>query len=254
MANNNESPNSRARRYLLDYDNDSDSSSDASARAQIFLNGSPVQRVTTWDDAFNTPSSSHPTHSSPIPNSVHQWLHPDWASPIQSGAAILVYESDNDTNDDWSINDDVTHVSDSDGWSDAEDIFEFLAEQPSVAAVQQGPRRVPLEPATNTEDNLHSARLQPAERIFSRLATVGLTIPARPANYPTIPTPRFPHPNLQFVDAPNNFFCTICQDDSVNMAITLHPCSAHHFHMRCLLEMYARSDLHCPLCRQEAPL
>jgi hypothetical protein len=172
-----------------------------------------------------------------------------------------VYESDNDTDDDWSINDDVTHVSDSDGWSDAEDIFEFggfLAEQPSVAAaaVQQGPRRATLEPVeANTENNLRHQPSRPAAQIFSRLATVGLTIPSRPQNYHVLPPPvAWAHPNLVIVPPPADFYCTICLESTTLHATTMHSCNNHHFHIRCLLYAFQRGNFACPLCRQQAPL
>jgi len=77
-------------------------------------------------------------------------------------------------------------------------------------------------------------------------------IPSRPQNYDVgIPTPRFPFPPLLYSTPPPEWECSICLDGRLDLAIVLHTCGNHHFHLRCILPVYGTDDWRCPLCRGE---
>ena len=214
-----------------------------------------------------------PMHSSPIPNRVREWVHPATAFSIRPHASVVVPDTDeedassySELGSSWDDEFDDresfnrSHVSDSDGWSDAEDIFEFGFFQSQImeasqVAQQQGPRRVALEPVSSESDNnLYHAPSRPADEIFNFFAIEGRSLPARGQNFPARLRVSFPHPDLALVQAPVDFECPICIDNSTLPSIAIHPCGRHYFHQRCLLGVYHARNFNCPICRQQAPL
>ncbi len=54
--------------------------------------------------------------------------------------------------------------------------------------------------------------------------------------------------SLPMVIAPADFFCAICQDNTID-GVTTHACGRHYFHTRCLLQQYMGNDWRCGICR-----
>ena len=123
-----------------------------------------------------------------------------------------------------------------------------LAAQPMIDGGNL--RHKPSVPMDNIYTGLTCGNIIP---FFGRAAnkTTG-PIPSRPQNYDVaIPTPRFPFPSLSYSTPPLAWNCSICLEDRRDLAIILHTCDHHYFHLRCILPVYGTNDWRCPLCRRE---
>ena len=116
--------------------NNSNGADTPNSRAQQFLNGSPVQRVRTWLDAFG--DDEGPSHSTPTSQGAH--TH---ALRFLNSSPIIVSDSDESSHDDNSSV--LTHdtdvderglYSDDDAWVSDTDVLSETNEEEQVTTTQ----------------------------------------------------------------------------------------------------------------------